>query len=104
MLKKDKNDNWIFNYDPAIREIFSVIDKNTMKIGEIAMWAIYDSINCPILVVRGSNSDVLTSNAAKKMVEFKSFAKLVELEGIGHAPTFYHLDQINIAKKFFLEL
>jgi pimeloyl-ACP methyl ester carboxylesterase len=62
----------------------------------------YDAIRCPVLLVRGTESDLLTPETAKQMTERGPKAQLVELPGIGHAPTFVHPDQIAIARKFFL--
>ena len=70
--------------------------------GEAALWAAYDAIRCPVLLVRGEESDLLTPDTANQMTERGPKAQLVELPGIGHAPTFVHADQITIARKFFL--
>jgi pimeloyl-ACP methyl ester carboxylesterase len=66
------------------------------------LWAAYDAITCPTLVVRGAESDLLSREAAQAMTQRGPKAKLVELPGIGHAPTFLHADQIAIAREFLL--
>jgi pimeloyl-ACP methyl ester carboxylesterase len=55
------------------------------------------------LLVRGSESDLLTRETAQQMTTRGPHAQLVELPGIGHAPTFMHEDQIALARQFFLE-
>jgi pimeloyl-ACP methyl ester carboxylesterase len=66
------------------------------------LWAAYDAITCPTLLVRGAESDLLSPETAKLMTERGPKAKLVEIPNVGHAPTFIHDDQIAIAKQFLL--
>jgi pimeloyl-ACP methyl ester carboxylesterase len=66
------------------------------------LWAAYDAITCPTLLVRGADSDLLSPETAKQMTERGPKAQLVELPKVGHAPTFIHDDQIQIARQFLL--
>ena len=66
------------------------------------LWAAYDAVRCPTLLVRGSESDLLSHATAQIMLGRGPKAQLVEIEGVGHAPTFIHDDQIAIARKFLL--
>jgi pimeloyl-ACP methyl ester carboxylesterase len=50
------------------------------------LWAAFKNISCPILVVRGAQSDVLAPEVAQKMLEARPGAKIVEVAGAGHAP------------------
>jgi pimeloyl-ACP methyl ester carboxylesterase len=54
------------------------------------------------LLVRGAESDLLSHEVAQAMTQRGPKAKLVEIAGVGHAPTFVHADQIAIAKDFLL--
>jgi pimeloyl-ACP methyl ester carboxylesterase len=71
--------------------------------GEAALWAAYDAVRCPVLLVRGAQSDLLTRETVQQMTLRGPRARLVELPGVGHAPTFMHDDQIALARAFFLE-
>jgi pimeloyl-ACP methyl ester carboxylesterase len=62
----------------------------------------YDAIACPTLLVRGAESDLLSREVAQTMTVRGPKARLVELPGVGHAPTFMHADQIRIVKDFLL--
>mgnify|MGYP001551415440 CR=1 FL=1 len=62
----------------------------------------YDAIACPTLLVRGTESDLLSHEVAQEMTKRGPKAKLVELPGVGHAPTFVHADQIAIVREFLL--
>jgi pimeloyl-ACP methyl ester carboxylesterase len=66
------------------------------------LWAAYDAIRCPTLLVRGAESDLLSRETAEAMTQRGPKAMLVEIPGVGHAPTFLHDDQIAIAKDFLL--
>jgi len=66
------------------------------------LWAAYDAINCPTLVIRGAESDLLSNQTVQAMSQRGPKAQIVELPGVGHAPTFLHADQIAVAKKFLL--
>lgn len=50
-------------------------------------WAAYDRIACPTLLLRGKTSDVLTPDTAQAMTQRGPRARLVEIDGCGHAPT-----------------
>ncbi|MCL6486247.1 MAG: alpha/beta hydrolase, partial [Janthinobacterium lividum] len=69
---------------------------------EAMLWAAYDAVRCPTLLVRGSESDLLSRATAHSMLGRGPKAQLVEIEGVGHAPTFVHDAQIAIARKFLL--
>ncbi len=86
------------NYDPAIAVAFAALDTGT----DIESWPIWDAIACPTLVLRGAQSDLLTSEVAVAMTERGPRAQLVEFPGIGHAPTLLHEDQIAVVREFLL--
>ena len=48
------------------------------------LWDQLAGLRCPLLVVRGSESTVLGSDAARRMAEVAPDARLVELAGSGH--------------------
>ncbi|HZR67429.1 MAG TPA: alpha/beta hydrolase, partial [Burkholderiales bacterium] len=52
--------------------------------------------------LRGESSDLLTRETARAMTERGPRAKLVEIAGVGHAPTLIHADQIAIVRDFLL--
>lgn len=98
-----KNGSWTFHYDPAIAEPFKQISAEQAAFNEAMLWGAWDSINCQTLLIRGETSDLLSRETADEMTRRGPRAALVELKGIGHAPTFMHADQIDIVKRFILE-
>lgn len=102
VLKQDQQGFWTRHYDLKLAVPFQAETPESTKRAEAMLWAAYDAIGCPALVVRGAESDLLTHEVAHEMTRRGPKASLVELAGVGHAPTFMHADQIAIAKDFFL--
>jgi pimeloyl-ACP methyl ester carboxylesterase len=54
----------------------------------VDLWPAYQAFgDAPVLVLRGALSDILSAAAGKKMAKALPKAKLVEVPGVGHAPT-----------------
>jgi pimeloyl-ACP methyl ester carboxylesterase len=95
-------DGWVFHYDPLIAVPFTSVTPQSAAAGEAALWQLYDAIACPTLVVRGAESDLLSRETAEEMTRRGPRARLVEFAGIGHAPMFFHDDQIAVVRDFLL--
>ncbi|NDH55147.1 MAG: alpha/beta fold hydrolase [Burkholderiaceae bacterium] len=100
LIQKDQQ--WILHYDPAISVPFASVTPALAQAGELAMWQSFQSIECPILIVRGADSDLLSRQTVEEMCQFNSHAKSVEIANTGHAPAFVKKEQIDIARQFFL--
>jgi pimeloyl-ACP methyl ester carboxylesterase len=103
VLRQDKDGQWVRHYDLKLSVPFKAATPESTKQAEAMLWAAYDNIHCPTLLVRGAQSDLVTPEVAQAMAARGPKAKVVELPGGGHAPTFMHADQIKIAKDFLLE-
>lgn len=102
VLREQKDGQWIRHYDPALALAFSSFTQESAAQSETALWAVYDAIQCPVLLVRGSESDLLSRETAHLMTKRGPRAALTELAGIGHAPTFMQPEQIALARDFFI--
>jgi pimeloyl-ACP methyl ester carboxylesterase len=98
-----EGERWKPHYDPAIAVPFRSITPDMVAAGEMALWQAYDGIRCPTLLLRGAASDLLSSATAQAMCQRGPRARLVELPGIGHAPTLVQPDQVKLVKDFLLE-
>ena len=67
------------------------------------LWPLWDAIACPTLVLRGSDSDILTAETAAEMLARKPGTRLIEFPGIGHAPMLMSADQIAVVREWLLE-
>jgi pimeloyl-ACP methyl ester carboxylesterase len=82
-------DGYRLAYDPAIR-----IGLMAAKDKDVDLWPIWDAIACPVLLLWGRESDLLTEETARAMTERGPRAKLVPFERVGHAPALRTPDQI----------
>ncbi|OVZ62146.1 alpha/beta hydrolase [Pigmentiphaga sp. NML080357] len=94
---------WVMHYDPAIAEAFAAVDPASMIAAEAALWHVYANIECPILIVRGERSDLLSDDTAQQMLVRNPHARRVDIPGVGHAPTFMTEAQLEIAERFLME-
>lgn len=90
------------HYDPAIAEPFKMTTEQTAQQGEAMLWQLYDGIHAQTLVVRGAESDLLSPDTAQEMTQRGPRAKLVQFEGVGHAPTLIAKDQVALVTDFLL--
>jgi pimeloyl-ACP methyl ester carboxylesterase len=102
VLRQDADGKWIRHYDPRLALPFKSSTVEAAAHAEAMLWAAYDAIRCPTLLMRGAQSDLLTHETAQEMTRRGPKANLVEIAGVGHAPTLMHGDQIAIVQKFLL--
>lgn len=102
VLRQDKDGMWVRHYDMGLAQPFRSATPESVAADQAALWHSYDAITCPTLLIRGSESDLLSRDTARIMTERGPRATLVEVPGVGHAPTFVHDDQIAIVKRFLL--
>lgn len=103
VLRRDAEGKWVRHYDLGIAEAFRGLSEEAAKQGADQLWRAYDAIRCPTLLLRGGDSDLLTSDAAYAMTVRGPKARLVEFAGVGHAPTLMHDDQVGAVRDFLLE-
>lgn len=102
VLRQDADGTWQRHYDMALAQPFKAATPETAQRDEAALWGAYDAIRCPTLLVRGAESDLLSAETARMMTQRGPKPQLVEISGVGHAPTFMQADQIAIARTFLL--
>jgi pimeloyl-ACP methyl ester carboxylesterase len=103
VLRQGADGLWRRHYDMALAEPFKAATPATAQRDEAALWAAYDAIACPTLLVRGADSDLLSHATAQMMAQRGPKPQLVEIPGVGHAPTFMQDDQIAIARTFLID-
>ena len=60
----------------------------------LSLWSHWDSISCPVLVLRGEQSDLLLGSTATEMSRRGPKAEIVTIADCGHAPALMAADQI----------
>ncbi|HSI55764.1 MAG: alpha/beta fold hydrolase [Ramlibacter sp.] len=103
MVKPLADGGFTLHYDPAIAVPFRSVTEEAAKQAQQAVWEAWDHISAQTLITRGANSDVLSPATAKAMTERGPRARIVEFEGVGHAPTFIQDNQVEAVASFLLE-
>lgn len=88
---RSAGDGLQLHYDPAIGTAMREND-----IEDVEFWPAWSAVNCPVLVLRGKDSDILSAETARGMVADRRQATLVEFPGCGHAPTLMDDGQIDV--------
>ena len=102
VLRQEPGGQWVRHYDLGLAQPFRAITPERAAGDEARLWAAWDAIRCPTLLVRGEQSDLLSRETALEMCTRGPKPRLVEIPGVGHAPTFVRADQIAIAREFLV--
>ncbi len=88
------------HYDPAMAVPVRAATEASARQGEAMLWQLYDNIKASTLILRGAQSDLLSHATALAMTQRGPRARLVEFEGVGHAPTLVAMDQVSTVGDF----
>ena len=88
------------HYDPAIGRNFS-----WPLMVDVGLWHVWEKVSCPVLVLRGEDSDLLHASTVREMQKRGAAAKnnlvrAVEVRGCGHAPALMADHQISLIEEF----
>lgn len=75
-------------YDPAIGAPF----RNGLS--DVDLWAFWDAVQCPVMVLRGAESDLLLPETARDMLGRGPKTEIFQVPNVGHAPALMAEDQI----------
>ena len=81
------------NYDQRMSQPMA-----TGPIENIDLWPVWDHIRCPVLVLRGIDSDLLLAGTAAEMTRRGPKAEVIVIDDTGHAPALMAKDQIAIVQ------
>jgi len=91
---KDKDAGALrLRYDPGIGDGF-----RTRPIKDVDLWAVWDRITAPSLVLRGVDSGLLLPETAAEMARRGPRAVIAEIADCGHAPALMDLGQIALVR------
>ena len=84
-LYREENGVPVLAYDPAIAEPISAAETNAVPPD---LWPVFDTLApIPMLLIRGSTSDILSRACAQRMQKSHGALEYVEIPDRGHAPT-----------------
>ena len=99
---RDADGQYRPRYDPAIAVPFGAMTPELAQAAQALLWQAWDSLTLPTLLIRGADSDLLSAATAKAMTERGPRARLVQFDGVGHAPTLVQPDQVAVVTDFLL--
>ncbi len=82
------------HYDPAMVMQFTHHDNDYLR------WDAWDSLDIPVLCLRGESSDLLLADTADAMRQRGPRAVVVEVAGCGHAPALNTPEQYALVERF----
>lgn len=90
------NGGYALAYDPGIGTAF----RSGKAIEDVDLWAIWDAVRCPVLALRGADSDLLLADTSLEMRRRGPKAEVVEIEGVGHCPALMDDQQIGLVREW----
>ena len=94
--RRDDGGGLRLGYDPAIGRAFAG------PLRDVDLWPLWEKVTCPVLVLRGGQSDLLLRETAEAMTARGPRARLVEFAEAGHAPSLMTAHQIAVVKDWLL--
>jgi pimeloyl-ACP methyl ester carboxylesterase len=88
--------------DPAIAVPFKAVTPQMAQAGEALLWQAWDGLTLPTLLLRGRESDLLSAATAQSMTERGPRARLLQFDGVGHAPMLVQPEQVAAVRDFLL--
>ena len=82
------------HYDPAMVQQF------VTRPDDYERWAEWDSLDIPVLCLRGESSDLLLRETTEQMRQRGPRAVVVEIAGCGHAPAQNTPEQFALVERF----
>jgi pimeloyl-ACP methyl ester carboxylesterase len=95
--RREPDGTFALHYDPAIGTAGRAAPAQ-----DLDLWAEWDLVPCPVLVLRGAQSDVLSADTAAEMARRRPRAKVVEIDGVGHAPALMAPEQVAAVRDWLL--
>ena len=91
------------HYDPAIGRAFS-----WPLMVDIALWNIWEQVSCPVMILRGEDSDLLHASTVREMQKRgiagrNGLVRAVEVREVGHAPPLMSDAQISLIEEFLAD-
>ena len=102
MVRAREGGAFTLHYDPAIAVPSPTLDESAAAAGQAALGQLSDNTRAGPLPVGGAQPDLLSRETAQAMRVRGPKPRLVEFEGVGHAPTLIAPDQVEAVASFLL--
>jgi pimeloyl-ACP methyl ester carboxylesterase len=106
-IRRHEDGSFGFTCDPRIADATTWGFSPDARVGSrnllgLEMWSEWEQVRCPVLVLRGKDSDVLPADTVRRMQTRAARTELIEFDGIGHAPSLMAPGQIAPVRDFLL--
>ncbi len=95
--KQTPNGNFVLHYDLGIADVFK-----GAVMQDVNLWMFWQSVICPVLVIRGAESDLLLRETVEQMKASRSNVSAIEIPNTGHAPALMEEAQVSAVRDFLL--
>lgn len=95
---RPEGDGFRLHFDPQITRVARPIPLSP----GLFFWDAWYRVRCPVLLLRGEDSEIFPPSVAATMLDVKPAAELVEIPGCGHAPALMSEPQFAILRNFLL--
>ena len=93
-------DGYRLHYDPQITRTLQPVPFAP----GLFFWSAWYRVAVPVLLVRGERSEVFPASVAAAMLASNPRARLVEIEGAGHAPALMSAKEVGEVREFLAEV
>ena len=96
---------YAFAFDPRIADASAWGFSPDARVGTrnflgLELWSVWAHVRCPVLILRGKESQVLLPETVERMQRRDAHTEVVEFDGVGHAPALMASDQIAAVRRF----
>jgi pimeloyl-ACP methyl ester carboxylesterase len=104
-VRQQEDGTYALRYDPGIGRAFHGHRDPELPPGPdflrgVDLWSTWEQVSCPVLVLRGETSEVLTRETVEEMKRRKRDVESIEFAGVGHAPALMADEQIAAVREF----
>lgn len=97
---REEDGGWRFKFDPAIGRVPRPTPEVMAAAGEL-WWSALESLRCPMLLIRGAVSDVLSRATADEMTRRQPGLVRAEVPDMGHAPMLSEAEAVEALDRFY---
>jgi pimeloyl-ACP methyl ester carboxylesterase len=102
---RQTEEGFAFTCDPRIADATSWGFSPDARVGNrnllgLELWSVWEQVRCPVLILRGEDSEVLLAETVRRMLDREARTEVVEFAGVGHAPALMSREQIETIRAF----
>jgi pimeloyl-ACP methyl ester carboxylesterase len=95
--RRDGDGRFRLAHDPAI-----TVPLKAAPLSDVDLWSTWEQVRCPVLVLRGAESDLLLPETFARMQAGKHNVIGVEIPHVGHAPMLMDPEQQKVIRDFLM--